>query len=189
MKFPLDWRFFKDTIHDWISEVVRDGGIQVVWREQNAPQPSLPFIGLKIIAGPTELSQSWGQLTDVDLTRAGKEIEMSTYVPAHITVSCQAFVAREYAVEEEIDAQSILAACRASLSLESVKESFASKRISFVRAEPIADLSALEETSITSIANLDIVFGLTLTVAEYVTYIQKVQVVSPQFGIDDIIET
>jgi putative N-acetylmannosamine-6-phosphate epimerase len=188
MRFPLDMRAFKDLIHDWISDVVRDEGIKVVWREQDAPQPPLPYVGLKIISGPIPLSQSWGQLEEVDLTRAGKEIEMSTYVQSELTVSCQAYVDRKFAVETEIDALAILAACRASLSLESTKQKLFQSRIGFVRSEPLLDLSVLEETSTPSRANIDLVFGAMLTYTEYVTYIQKVEIKSPQFGIDDIVE-
>lgn len=188
MRLPLDQRAFKDLIHDWISDVVRDYNVRVVWREQDAPQPELPYIGLKIIAGPTGVSEAWGQLETVELTRAGKEIETTTYVQAEISVSCQAYVARKEATESEIDALAVVSACRASLSLESVRQKLASAKVGFLRSEPLTDLSVLEETSTVSRANMDFVFGVMLTYSEFVTYIQRVELKSPEFGIDDIVE-
>lgn len=187
MRPPISLFDFKNAIHDRISEALRGYRVRVVWREQDAPQPELPFVALKIISGPVLLSQFWGTVQNDDLTRAGKEVELANYSPGHFTISCEAFVSRKSSVATDFDALAVLSVCRAAMSRESTILFFDTRGIGFVRAEPPNDLSALEETSFTSRANLDLVFSVTLEDSDFVTYIQKVELESDELGVDMVV--
>ncbi len=62
---PFDFAAGRKTIIDWF---VAATGITVIWRDQSAPAPALPFASLLIIAGPTGVGGRDEQRTSTDLT-------------------------------------------------------------------------------------------------------------------------
>jgi hypothetical protein len=172
---PIDMRVVKDAIHDWVSNALRTDSATVIWSDQDAPQPEYPFVTLKVISGPDPLSPHWGVVEETDTRRLHEEIERLSYIQCRMTVSCQAFTSRKLAMENEADAVALLNSARACLAKQSVRDTFELTNISVASCEAASDISDLEETTFVSRASMEVVFGIVLTVRDYVTYIESVE--------------
>lgn len=179
MTAPLE--LFENAVHAWFADAV---GIETVWRMQSAPQPELPFASLRIIDGPTPIGRAITCQTELQGQPLGQEIKLESRLPCSVTVSCQVFVAMPDARNPGYNARTYIVLALTALSLQGVREALWSQGVSVITTGMVQDLSALAESEHESRANLDVTFGIVLTAAEYVGYIETVQLKSTGMDLD-----
>jgi len=183
---PIDMERFQNAVHAWFTKAT---DLETVWRDQGAPQPPYPFASLKIISGPDLASPLWEQgRWNYDAHRAvGKQIELENGVPCSFSVSCQAYVDQIDARNPGRDARSYMTKAQAALQLETYQvEFFRPFNIALWLSGPVQDISALIDDDFVSRSNMDVTFGTTLNVKEYITWIEKVEGKSVSLGIDQL---
>lgn len=181
---PLDVESFQKAIHTWFKDKT---GLFTIWAEQGAPQPEYPYATLRMSAPPVPAAPQWEERMDTDLSReAGKEIRVRVGIPCQITVSCQAFVGMPDARNVAVDAMSYMLKAQSSLSLPSVRATLKESNIAVTRPLSLLNISGVIADSYVSRANLDVMFGATLNLEEFVGYIDKVAVRSKDLGIDRV---
>jgi len=181
---PINLEEFENAVHDWFWNAT---GLQTVWQRQSAPQIEYPFGTLLITSGPVPAAPGWERSHNYDGSRPlGQEIEFEVRVPCSFTVSCQAYVGKPEANDPTKNAMAFMTKAQTALSLPSFHEAFRAANISVIRPEGIQNLSEVIEDAFVSRANMDVIFGASLEVKEYMGYIAKVQAVSTQLGIDEI---
>ena len=179
----IDLEGFQDAVHEWFHQ---ETGLRTVWRTQTAPQIPYPFGSLKMIAGPSPLNDfaEERQGTD-DLSRPlGEEIELNTYVPCTVTISCQAFVGVPDARNPGWNAYRYLLEAMSSLFSNSVCDTLRYKGITVLEVAELQNLDEVIEDSSVSRANLDVRFGIVLTRTEYTGFIETVHIKSESLGVD-----
>jgi len=181
-KPPIDLEVFQDAVHEWFAAAT---GIETIWRQQDAPQPELPFATLLIISGPLPVSPFWAESMTTDLNRPqGQEIEIDHCVPCKISVSCQVFVGMPDGRNPHYDAASYLRRAQAALEFLEVRELFSGFTISVARTGAMQNISAYLDEFLESRANMDVEFNALLSVKELIGYIKTVQVEAPLLGVD-----
>jgi len=182
---PIDMQTFQDAVHRWFWEATN---IETIWRRQSNVQPKYPYATLMITDGPNPVSPVWEDRYETDLDRpAGEEVKITVCVPCHFTVSCQSYVGRPDGKDPDYDAQNYMNKAQSSLMLPSVLAMLREKEISVVRPGSVQNIGLLVEDAFESRANMDVVFGASLSLDDYVGYIKTVQVISESLGIDEII--
>jgi hypothetical protein len=182
---PINMETFEDAVHNWFWTAT---GLQTIWRRQSGPQPGYPFASLMLASPPNPAAPGWEERYSTDLGRApGEEVEVEVVVPCQITVSCQAYVGRPDASNPNENAIYYMNKAQSALMLPSIQSALREKNIAVVRPGPVQNLGLLVEDAFESRANMDVVFGASLSLSDFVGFIERVQVVSPSFGIDEII--
>ncbi|MDD5034853.1 MAG: hypothetical protein PHE55_08860 [Methylococcaceae bacterium] len=125
------------------------------------------------------------------LTVAGevKNIKLSANVPCTLVFSCQAFVGLTASRSPSTDARSYLAKARAGLELPTYRDPLKAAHIALSSATPIVDISEVVGEAEISRAQFDCTFHAAMSAEDYVTYIQKIEVVNDAWGIDDIYDS
>lgn len=182
----IDLEAFQDAVQKWMTDAL---SIPVVWRDQSAPQPELPFASLLIINGPeTYAPQLEERVRYNSGAPEGTEIEQTVTGPCRLVVSCQVYVGVPDSRSPNLNATSLLASAKASLSLPSVLAEFSAANIAFATATPILNLDAIASDAFESRANMDVTFLATLELVEETGYIDKVELKSDELGVDVIID-
>ena len=179
---PIDMEAFENAVHGWFSEVT---GLETIWRNQSAPQPEYPYASLLVINGPDPLAPQWEQRYDTDLGRpAGQEMRVTVCVPCRFTVSCQVYVGTPDARNPQVNALLFMTKAQSSLSLPSVLAVLWAAGIAVERSGSVQNISAIIEDAFASRANMDVVFGASLSLEELTGYLAKIQAESVSLGID-----
>jgi len=182
---PIDMEAFENAVHEWFST---NTGLMTIWRQSSSPQPERPYGSLLRVAGPVAISPHWEVRASTDLSReAGKEIAQEACVPCRITISCQAHVAQPDGSNPNQNAEFYINKAQSSLSLPSVGVTFKAANISVLQPGEVQNLNQIVEDSFESRANIDVIFGASLSLTEYVGYIKTVQVKSTALGIDETV--
>jgi len=183
---PIDLKVFRDTVQAWFANAT---GLQTIWRDQSAMQPEYPFASLLIINGPDPVAPQWEERLSFDSGRPqGEEYQIDVGVPCMFTVSCQAYVGMPAARAANLNAVAYVARAQSALSLPSVLAAFREKNIAVVRPEAVLNLDELVGDAYVSRANMDVVFGASLSLSEYTGYIDKAELKSAQLGIDILVD-
>lgn len=179
---PIDMEAFENAVHAWFHDAV---GITTIWASMSAPQPVYPYGSLAITSGPIPRSPSWEQREALDLNRPlGQEVEQEVCVPCSFVVSCQAYVGQPEARDPRQKASVYLQAALARLALPSVQAELRAAGLAVLRTGSVLILDQLIEDAWVSRASLDVTFGATLSLKEYIGFIEHVHAVSPALGID-----
>lgn len=111
----IDWRDVRHAIWDWFSAAT---GLETIWADQNAPQPSYPYASLNLIAGSIPMGardeEQW--TTDGGVRIVGQR---------DLTVSCQVHAGPKREALRTIDALALVHEAISSLARPDVKQSFA----------------------------------------------------------------
>lgn len=158
---------FKTAVWKFISSqsVSLVPNSQVVWTEQGAPRPKLPYIGLKVIAGP----RSYGE----DDMRQSSPGVYSIEGQRALTVSVQVFGS---------NAEEISAAIVAAMSKPTALESLAASFVSILSNTAPQNLSAALETKFENRVQFDIVFGCVMAVTDNVGFIEQTGILNHSSG-------
>lgn len=171
---PINMEEFENAIHKWFTDAT---GLTTVWTQQGAPQPEYPFGTLEITSGPSQASPLWDYETDFDETRPpGKEVRFVTCVPCTFNISCQVFVGMPEGRDPNKNAMQYLSRAKAALQLPSFRDELAAKNIASLFAGSVQNIGELIEDSWVSRANMDVTFGASLSVEEFMGYIDKVEI-------------
>ncbi len=92
----MSWSDMKDVIYDWFSA---ETGLTVIWANQSAPRPSLPYGLLNLLTGLDKLA--YGELVPPSHDSPNTAIEILT--PGRLTLSCQ--VLGDNAEDKMLEAQ------------------------------------------------------------------------------------
>ncbi len=180
---PINMETFENAVHEWFST---NTGLMTIWRQGSAPQPERPYGSLLRIAGPVAVSPHWEIRNSTDLTRAaGREVAQEACVLCRITISCQAHIAQPDGSDPNQNAEFYINKAQSSLSLPSVGAVFRAANMSVLQPGEVQNLNQIVEDSFESRANIDVIFGASLSLTEYIGYIKTVQVESTEFGIDE----
>lgn len=148
----------KKTIYNWIDKEMKGQVSKVIWRDQGAPRPPRPYVGLKIISGPT-------------ITGDDDQRESS---PGIYTVVGQ----REMTVEIAVYGENSLDLCHKleqSLQRGSVLDTFAASEVSVLRGTSTVNLTIpLDAQTFESRAQFEVVFGFVTGSTDEQGYIEDV---------------
>lgn len=179
---PINMETFEDAIHSWFVDAT---DLETIWGQKSAPRPSYPYARLLITSGPIAASPAFDIRNTTNLSRPnGQEIEQEAAVPCTFVISCQAFVDMPDGRNPTKDARFYMNKAFASLGLPSKLATLYESNISFVRSEPVRNLSSVIGSGFVERAGLDVTFGASLSLAEYVGYIKTVHATSTELGID-----
>ncbi|NIQ91023.1 MAG: hypothetical protein GWM98_04740 [Nitrospinaceae bacterium] len=111
----------------------------------------------------------------------GREIKTTVCVPCRFSVSCQAYVEDPDSRDPTKDARAYIAVAQSALSLPSYLDRFRRANISVIRAGPVQNINEAIGSGFISRANVDVQFGATLSLEEFGTFIEKVELKSEGF--------
>lgn len=184
---PVDWKTIDDGLYDWLVALL---SLPVIWDNQNVPQPAYPYVSL-LRSAFVELGGVPEKRVTTDLGQpAGEEIELEATSMAEFTLSMQAHVdATAGANVPASNAMALLGKARASLGLLSVQRNFQDNLgLSIVEAMPVQDISLVINDEWISRALCDVRLGLRTSITEKYGYIDKVQLVSTELGVDTLVD-
>lgn len=183
---PIDMLAFSNAIYSWFTGAT---GLTTIWADQSAPAPDFPYGTLKVIAGPAPSAPHHELRYTTNLGNpAGEEVEVEAVSPCTLTVACGAIVNMPDARNPASNARQYIARAQSSLSLPSVNEALGAANIAYIDVPAITDLTRVIEDSFVSWVNMDVRFGATLSLKDYVGYIDKVQVELTGIGVDMLID-
>ncbi len=158
---------FKTAVWKFISSQVISlvPNMQVVWMEQSAPRPKLPYVGLKIITGP----KTYG---DDDMRQTAPGI-YSIEGQRAFTVSVNVFGA---------NAEDISALITNGMSKLSALEALAADSIAILTNTSPQNLSVPLETKFENRVQFDIAFGCVMATTDDVGFIEQTGIKNTESG-------
>jgi hypothetical protein len=184
---PIDWQKIKRAIYTWANDLL---GVDVIWENENIPQPPYPYVSLNIISGPIKEGGFDELRTSVDLTRpAGEEIEMLTTDQVRFTLSLIAHINNDAFVERpECDSLILISKLQSSLGRRQIIDFFDHVCCSVISWEPPIDVSIPINGEWLRRVNMDIVFRTVTIVTERTGYIDKAQIISDTLDVDFVVD-
>ena len=169
----------KDAIQAWAAAQT---GIDIIWADEDAPQPPWPFGRLRVVSGPIPIGNVDEIRLDTDLGQAnGSEVGQTVVGQRRLVVSLQIMNRRdlEDAYDAAADPDSLIAKAQTSLRLPTVMADFYAAELAVLNVGDPVNLSGIEsDEKNTARASLDITFGLAFEVAERTGYINEALVTS-----------
>ena len=158
---------FKTAVWTFISSQVISlvPNNRVVWMEQGSPRPKLPYVGLKIIAGP----RSYG---DDDMRQTAPGI-YSIEGQRALTVSVNIF---------GDNAEEIAAVITNAMSKPSAQEALAAEFVSILTNTAPQNVSVPLETKFENRIQFDIDFGCVMATTDDVGFIEQTGIVNTTSG-------
>lgn len=153
------WRFISSQV---ISLVPNE---QVIWMEQGAPRPKLPYVGLKIIVGP----HSYG---DDDMRQSSPGI-YSIEGQRSFTASINIFGDK---------AEEIAGLITNSMSKPTALEALAASSIAVLNSTDPQNVSVPLETKFENRMQFDIVFGCVMAATDNVGFIEQTGILNHSSG-------
>lgn len=182
---PINWQLLEDAIYAWFEEAT---GIEVVWANQDAPQPPYPFGTLNVIAGPTKVGGD-DEVRSVTLSPAVlaplPPIEMEYAGPREMTVSCQINVGAPFDGDPATHARALMTSAQSSLGLESVRVLLRAAGLAVIQELPVQSFDLQIADAWVARSQMDVRFGLAASVVEKVQAIENVHIESPALNVDD----
>lgn len=170
---PINWTTTENAFYTWL---VTATGLTVIWADQDAPQPALPYATLKIISGPTRVSQVDEVRQSYDAGQAlGAEVALETGGPREITLSVQVY-ARQSATTPSSHPRDLLTRAQAALGMASYLAALQAAGVAVIEAMPVQDVSLKVDDSWSARAVMSVRFRLAASVTERVGYIAAVDV-------------
>lgn len=153
----------RSALYNWIKEELKDTAVgpeKIIWLDQDAPRPTRPFVGMRILSGPNQVGD--------DEERSVSEGVVN--VTGNRTITFTASVYGE---------DSFVIACQlqASLSKRTVLGSLYSKGgLSLVHREDLQNVTTKLDTKNESRFEFDTIFGCVSSVTDEVGVIESVAV-------------
>jgi hypothetical protein len=181
MPEPHDWKTIDDALYDWI---VGELGVDVIWANQNVPQPAYPYVTL-MRSGTEEVSSLDETRETTDLTAAaGEEIELETTGPREITLTVTAHA--EPCETEGLAAGKsgvdLLSKAQSSLGKLSVLDALGVAGVALIERLPVLDTSVVVNARWISQASMEVRLRVTASMTEQTGYIDKVELSSTITG-------
>jgi len=169
----LDWRTVEDAIFNWFASAT---GIDVIWANQDVPQPPWPFGTLNIIAGPTKIGGEDSVIVTTDMNQpAGEEVQLDNRGPRHFVVSCQVIQGPPDTHNPDIHARRLASAAHAALSLESVHQAFTAVGLAMVEVDNITSIDTEVGQEWTTRSVFDVTFAFMSSITERTGFINNVE--------------
>jgi hypothetical protein len=182
----INFETFENAIHAWVSNAT---DLTTIWADQAAPIPDYPYCSLRILSGPTEVSQNMELRHTFDSGRPlGQEIEYNACVPVTIIVTCQAYVLEPESRAALTQAQNVLTQAKTALALPSYITTLQDSDIAVIDRGVVQNISALINSATISRATMDVTFGTSFNAVEYAGYIDKVRIKSTAFKWDYLVD-
>jgi hypothetical protein len=169
----VDWQVAENAIAAWFAGAT---GIDVLWANQDIPQPPWPYGTLNMIAGPTKIGGEDNVRRSTDLNQAGEEVQLEHNGPRHITVSCQVIQGPPDTHNPDCHARRLAGAAHAALSLESINAAFNAAGLAVVNAEPVTNADIEVGGEWTSRGVFDVTFAFTSSITERVGYFENADI-------------
>jgi hypothetical protein len=188
MSEPVDWAALELALVEWLtgSVVILDGEASaivdnVVWEDQNIPQPAYPYASLKVTSllkegGGDELRND----TD-DARDEGVEVRLLNTSPILLNLSIQFHLdpsPRSGATRAGETAMAFALTAQSSLGQPSVLQHLSEANLALVKELGVRDLSLVINGEWLSKAVLDLQLRTTATMTQYTGYIDKVGLVN-----------
>lgn len=198
---PVDWQAVDNRVYDWLNYVL-DMNDRIIWENLNEPQPSYPYLSLlrNTQTGPGEEERVRTLDANGDPIPAGGTAtparnEYQSYEPIEFTLAITAHVSLDAGGRRPgCDAMKMLSRAKASLGLRSIVDFFRPSGLSIVRPMNVVDTSVVVNAEWVRKATLDVIFGTASVYSALPAsiddsgFIDKVQLVSSQFGVDTIVD-
>ena len=170
---PIAWTTVENALYTWLNGST---GLTVIWADQDAPQPAYPYATLKIISGPTRVSQVDEVRQSYDAGQPSEqEVGLETGGPREMTVSVQVF-ARQSATTPTSHPRDMLSRAQAALGMASYQAALRTAGVAVIEAMAVQDVSLNVDDSWSARAVMNVRFRLSSSVAERVGYIATVDV-------------
>ena len=157
---PTPWRDIDNAIHAWFAEST---GLQVIWANQDAPQPDWPYGLLNRIVGGTKVGQD-GVRYSVDVPTG--RLDATFCGLRQFTVSCQIDLG-PIGKCKGFDAMAVMAAAQMALKFPATLDRFRGIDIAcFNDNEPINQFDVVVGDTWNSRAQMDLDFYTSANVTE-----------------------
>lgn len=183
---PIDWGAIEGAIFDWVVDKLALPENQVIFEDQNLPQPPYPYVSLKRTAGPTKEGGKDELRASTDLTQpAGQEIELLTAGLREFTLTTQVWVDPfSGANDPNGDAVKLASKLQASLGQLTVQERFRTVGVAIIEELAVTDTSLVVNAEFISRATLDVRLRVTSGITERTGFYDKTLIESTGLGID-----
>ncbi len=187
---PIDWLSIECALHTWVTTTLGFDDERVIWEEQNITQPLFPYISMKKSA----LIEGGGGMdelrTSTDLSRdLGEEIELLSTSPREFTLSLQAHVDEEQGANNpNSNSVKFLSKLQSSVDQVSVHSIFQEAGLAVIERLAVQDISIVLNGQYINRANFDMRLRTTSIMTEHTGFVDKVQLVSTEFGVDEIVD-
>jgi len=114
----------------------------------------------------------------------GHEVEIEASGLREMTVSCQTYVEKPDSRDPTKNAKHLMSLAQSALGLPSVLASLRAAGVSVIDEGTVQNIDALLEDAYESRCNMDVRFGLASNVAEYLGYIETVEISSTSLGLN-----
>jgi hypothetical protein len=184
-KQPIDWEKIRRALEAWVELVFPKPQIcDLFWEDQEIPQPEYPYLTLKRTAGPTKEGATDELRQKTDLTQPlGQENELQTVGPRAFTLTIQAHAKKPVGFGQ--DALALLARLEASADQERSRDIFTPAGLSVIETLGPTDISAFENATWVSRANLDVRFRTLSVITERRGFIEQVKIRSDELGVPE----
>jgi hypothetical protein len=169
----ISWRIAEDAIFEWFAGAT---GIDVIWSDQDVPQPPWPYGTLKIISGPDRIGGEDNIRRSTDMTKAGEEVQLEHNGPRHILVSCQVIQGPPNTHNPDLHARHLASAAHAALSLGSINQAFIVAGLAVVDIEAITDIDTEVGGEWTTRSVFDVTFAYTSSINERVGFVENIEI-------------
>ncbi len=183
---PIDWVTTDGTLQNWIVDKLDFDVTRVIWADQNLAQPPYPYISMR--RGPIVEGGGFDETrTSTDLTQSsGEEIEILTTSPREFTLNLQAHVDEANGANDaNCNAVKFLTKLQSSLDQISVHSALEQAGLAVIERLGVNDISLVLNGQFINRASFDIRFRTTSVMTERTGFIEKVEVKSPAFGVDE----
>lgn len=182
----IDWAAIQCAVFDWVN-LSFDGETtdvslnrnQIIWKDQNIPQPAYPYVTLKkdsvIRSGARDEIR-----TSTDLAQPqGQEVALTTNGVREFTLEIQAFVDEQAGANNpNCDAMYMISILQGSLSQQMTQEGFCLAGLSIIEELAVTDLSEVVNGRFISRASMDVRFRTTFTCVERTGFIDVANIKS-----------
>lgn len=192
---PVDWQAIDDATQAWVASVL---GLTVNWENQNVPQPAYPYVTL--LRNPETDEGGINEIRNRTVDANGDVInpgdpgtpdanEAIIFQPIQWTLSATAHTDfGNGGNDPAANAVARLGKLKRSLGLESTTDAFTAVGVSIVSPEEIVDSTLVINGEWISKATLDVIFRTASVMTEAQSFIDKVNLVSTQLGVDVVID-
>ena len=157
---PINFETVKTSLYNWAVSVV-PSGMPVIFWQQNAPRPNVPYITL-FLNTVIAINQDWTEeTTDIDGNAKMKG-------DRQFTLSVQAYGGS--------DPLTVLENVRSSLQKQSVLDTLRANGIVFFQSLNISDITELFETEWEKRAILDVLLGIGQAYIDNLGYFDHAQI-------------
>lgn len=171
----IDWRTVEDALYDWFSTST---GLETVWEDQRAPQPTYPYASLNVLPGTSPMGAQSEHITEAD-----GSITMRRQ--RDFTLSCQVHVGPTGANTPECHARTLVDTAIMTLDSPVQAQLFSSAGIGIrgPLGEP-QDLDLEISGEWISRTRVDIRFGVASTLNIAPGYFEKIGISSRLAGLN-----